>query len=234
MSEPKLTTDQYLTAEIKLYYDLYVPPDAGEKAPLLIAVHGYGAHKRHMMREARQVAPENFVIASIQGPHQHFRPAKDGKGYRVGFGWLTDQYSDEYVSLHHYFIISLIEKLSSEGTIDISRIFLYGFSQACALNFRYAFTFPNVLKGIIAICGGIPGDLETNPKYSPFAADTLYLYGDDDEFYTNEKFARFDHQLASKLPNYHSRQFEAKHEITDEMRDEIKGFLDEKSGVLTV
>jgi hypothetical protein len=36
-------TDLTLKAEITLYYDLQVPDDA-RNAPLLIAVHGYGAH----------------------------------------------------------------------------------------------------------------------------------------------------------------------------------------------
>ena len=59
------TTDLVLKAEINLYYDVHIPDDA-RSAPLLIAVHGYGAHKRYMMREARAVAPADFVIASVQ------------------------------------------------------------------------------------------------------------------------------------------------------------------------
>jgi predicted esterase len=223
MSEVELETDLFLSAEIKLYYDLFVPETAESPAPLLIAVHGYGAHKRHMMREARLVAPESFVIASIQGPHQHFRPTDNG--YRVGFGWLTNHRPEEYIALHHDFILRLIDGLSAGGSIDPSRIYLYGFSQACALNFRFAFTHPDVLAGIVGICGGIPGDLETNPAYRPFAARTFYLYGSDDEFYTNEQFGEFDRELAGRLADYTSRQYVAKHEITDEMRQDVRAFL---------
>jgi predicted esterase len=215
-----LQKDLTLKAEITLYYDLFVPEGA-ENAPLLIAVHGYGAHKRHMMREARLVAPDNFVIASLQAPHQHFRST--GEGYRVGFGWLTDHVPQEYISLHHNFILDVIEKLGA--TIDAKRIYLYGFSQACALNFRFAFTHPHVLKGLIGVCGGIPGDLDTNTAYKEFEAETLYLYGTDDEFYTQEKFAEFDNKLRSMLTNYRSIQYNAKHEITDEMRSDIRTFL---------
>ena len=93
-----LETDLSLTADIKLYYDVFVPEDLNAPAPLLIAVHGYGAHKRYMMREARAVAPETFVIASVQGPHHHYRQTDDG--YRVGFGWLSEHNSAEYVTLH--------------------------------------------------------------------------------------------------------------------------------------
>lgn len=220
-----LQTDLSLTAEIKLYYDLFVPEGASS-SPLLIAVHGYGAHKRYMMREARQAAPEDFVIASVQGPHHHYRPTNDG--YRIGFGWLSDVNSDEYVALHHEFLLRVIDRLKNDGLIDLSRVYLYGFSQACALNFRFAFTHPDVPAGVIGVCGGIPGDLETNERYRPFKARTFYLYGDDDEFYTQEKFAEFDATLRAKLPNYESKHYKAKHEITQEMREDIRAFLNAK------
>lgn len=176
-----------------------------------------------MMREAKLVAPEDFVIAAVQGPHQHYRPTEDG--YKIGFGWLSDHKPEEYVALHHQFLLRVIDKLEGDGLIDRSQIYLYGFSQACALNFRFAFTHPEVAAGVIGVCGGIPGDLDTNPKYKPFDARTLYLYGDDDEFYTQEKFAGFDAKLGATLPNYDSKHYKAKHEITQEMRDDIKRFL---------
>ena len=227
MADEILQTDLTCKAEISLYYDLYVPEAAVTRAPLLISVHGYGAHKRYMMREARLVAPDGWVIASVQGPHQHFRPVADG--YRVGFGWLSDYKPEEYVRLHHQFLLDVIGRLDGDGLIDDQQIYLYGFSQACALNFRFAFTHPEGLKGVIGVCGGIPGDLETNEKYQPFSAKTLYLFGDDDEFYTQEKFLEYDGKLADKLPNYRSKRYTAKHEITEEMRIDIREFLRELS-----
>jgi predicted esterase len=223
MSATNLQSDLSVTAEINLYYDLFVPENVSKPAPLLIAVHGYGAHKRYMMREARAVAGDKFVIAAIQAPHPHFRRTEDG--YRIGYGWLSDQRPEERIRLHHKFVIDVIDKLAADGLIDRDQIFMYGFSQACALNFRFAFTYPNVLKGIVGVCGGIPGDLETNEIYKPFSAETLYLYGDDDEFYTQEQFAGFNSKLESWLPNYHSKHYTAKHEITDEMRLDIGDFL---------
>ena len=216
-----LETDLSITAEIKLYYDVFVPENLTK---LLIAVHGYGAHKRYMMREARAVTPENFVIASVQGPHHHYRPTSDG--YRVGFGWLSEHNSAEYIALHHDFLLRVVERLRGENLIDCEQIYLYGFSQACALNFRFAFTYPEVLRGIIGVCGGVPGDLDESPIYKPFNARTLYLYGDDDEFYTQAKFAEFDAKLGEILPNYRSKHYVAKHEITDDMRADIRAFLE--------
>jgi predicted esterase len=225
MPEGNLSTDLTMRAEINLYYDLYVPENNSKPAPLLITVHGYGAHKRYMMREARSITSENFVIVSLQGPHQHFRKTDDG--YRVGFGWLTDHKPEEYIQIHHRFVLDVIDGLASRQLIDRSRIVLHGFSQSCALNFRFAFTYPDVLRAVIGVCGGIPGDLDINPAYQPFTAQTLYLYGNDDEFYSLEKFREFDQKLNERLTNYRSKQYEAKHEITDEMRVDMREFLSE-------
>lgn len=220
-----LQADLTIKAEIKLYYDLFLPENIVESAPLLIAVHGYGAHKRYMMREARAVARSSYVIASIQAPHPHYRRTDDG--YRVGFGWLADHKSEENVRLHHKFVLDIVEKLEGKNLIDSKRVFLFGFSQACALDFRFVFTYPDVLSGVIGVCGGIPGDLDTNPLYKPFNAQTFYLYGDDDEFYTQEQFRTFDEKLAAMLPNYRSKHYAAKHEITEEMRFDIREWLQE-------
>ena len=223
MNGDNLQTDLSVKAEIDLYYDVFTPTDHTDPAPLLLAVHGYGAHKRYMMREAKLIAPKNFVIASVQGPHQHFRQTADG--YRVGFGWLTDHRPEEYVALHHKFLNAVIDRLDAGGLIDRRQIHIFGFSQACALNFRYALTFPEMPESVIGICGGIPGDLETNPLYKPFDAETFYLYGNDDEFYPIEKFENNDALLRKTLPNYRSQKYNAKHVITDEMRNDMRSFL---------
>ena len=218
-----LESDLFFKTEIKLYYDLYVPENASKPAPLLIAVHGYGANKRYMMREAQLVAPENFVIVSVQAPYQNFRPTENG--YKTGFGWLTDYKPDESIPIHHNFLLEVIEKLAGDGLVDTGKIYLYGFSQACALNFRFAFTHPELLRGVIGVCGGIPSDLETNEIYKPLAADVFYLYATEDEFYPLEKYQNFKEKLKKRLNIFTSKDYAAKHEITDEMRVDIKTWL---------
>ena len=218
-----LETDLNLIAEIKLYYDLFVPENLEKPAPLLLAVHGYGAHKQYMMRESRLVAPENFVIASIQAPFQHYRQTRDS--FKVGFGWLTDYKSDESILIHHNFALNVIEKLAKDELIDEKEIYLFGFSQACALNFRFALTNPERVRGVIGVSGGIPSDLETNEIYQKLNADVLYLYGDTDEFYPLEKFQNFEKKLNEILPNFQSKCYAAKHEINDEMRKDMRAWL---------
>src|SRR5262247_285420 len=132
-------TDQALertiTAQINLYYDLLIPELV--PAPLLIALHGYSAGKWHATREAKMIAPEGFAIASLQGPHQHLRePKQKGGPLRFGFGWLTNYRPEESHAIHHQALIDLMQVLSRDGIADPRRVFLLGFSQSCALNYR--------------------------------------------------------------------------------------------------
>ena len=133
---------------------------------MLIALHGYGSNKGWMMREARQFAPENFAVAAPQGFHQHMKePKEKGGSLRYGFGWLTNFHAEDSVALHHRALLDLTGTLASEGVVDGSRLFLFGFSQSCALNYRFAFTHTDVLRGVIGVCGGLPGDWETGALY---------------------------------------------------------------------
>ena len=47
----RIAREGTLGSQIKLYYDLILP--VTQLAPLLIALHGYGANKRQMMRSSQ-------------------------------------------------------------------------------------------------------------------------------------------------------------------------------------
>jgi predicted esterase len=217
-------TDQILKARINIYYDLQ--PADHERAPLLIALHGYGAFKEQMMREAQLMAPEGFVIASLQGFHQHIKePRQPGGPLRYGFGWLTSYRSDESVAVHHQAMLDLIDKLAADGVADPSRVFLLGFSQSCALNYRFAFTHPERLRGVVGICGGLPGDWETSSVYRQASIDVFHLTGTEDEFYPPSRVADYEKQLGTRARQVVSKSYRAAHEIVPEMRADVKQWL---------
>lgn len=222
MTDPNI--DRTLTARINLYYDLHLPSDA--PAPLLIALHGYGANKRQMMREAQLMAPEGFAIASLQGFHQHIRePWQQGGPLRFGFGWLTNFRPEESVAIHHQVLLDLISRLTEEGVADSTQIFLLGFSQSCALNYRFAFTHPEKLRGVIGVCGGIPGDWDTNDAYHGSNLNVFHLAGTRDEFYTPERVRDYERQLATRARQVTFKSYDAAHEIVPQMREDVKQWL---------
>jgi predicted esterase len=223
-SETAPARERTLTAEIKLYYDVVAAED--RPAPLLIALHGYGASKWHALREAQAIAPEGFAIASLQGPHQHLRePNAPGKPLRFGFGWLTNFRSEESVAIHHRGLLDLIDSLTGEGVADRTGIFLLGFSQSCAVNYRFAFTHPNVLRGVIGICGGMPGDWETSALYQPTKASVFHLSGERDEYYPTSRVSGYAQQLRMRASEVEFKGYDAGHEIVQPMREDIRAWL---------
>ena len=224
MTAETIETDLTLPAKIKLYYDLYKP--AALPAPLLIVLHGYGASKRQMMREARLMAPKNCAILSLQGFHQHMKePKEPGGPLRFGFGWLTNFHAEESIAIHHQALLELVQTLTDEGVVDRARIFLLGFSQTCALNYRFAFTYPDLLRGVIGICGGLPGDWETSEVYKATNTAVLHLTGANDEFYSPARVADYEERLRLRAANVEFHSYDAAHEIVPAMRDDITAWL---------
>ena len=224
-SETSGAVERALTAEIKLYYDLVAAEP--RPAPLFIALHGYGASKWHALREAQAIAPPRFALASLQGPHQHLRePKAPGGTLRFGFGWLTNFRPEESVAIHHRALLDLIDSLIREGVADAKRIFLLGFSQSCALNYRFAFTHPEVLCGVIGICGGLPGDWDTSAVYQPTETSAFHLSGERDEYYPPSRVENYEAQLRERAQDVSVKSYDAGHEIIPAMREDIRAWLE--------
>lgn len=228
MSEP---IECHIVQQFPCYYDMYAP-DSGEPKPLLIALHGYGGDKRSMMKLARRINSKDFVIAALQGPHQHLvMPTKESPTLGYGFGWLSNFKPEDSVALHHALVNQVIDELGESGQADTSRVFLMGFSQACGVNFRYAFTHAGRVRGVVAICGGIPGDWEQPDKYEGGNLDVLCIAAERDEFYTPERMRQNAEALKSRARSVELQFFDAKHEVPREAYPMINEWLRQKAAL---
>ncbi len=228
-SETSGAVERALAAEIKLYYDLVAAEP--RPAPLLIALHGYGASKWHALREAQAIAPAGFAIASLQGPHQHLRePKAPGGNLRFGFGWLTNFRPEESVAIHHRALLEMIDSLAREAVADQKRIFLLGFSQSCALNYRFAFTHPNVLRGVIGICGGVPKNWEEGP-YRQVSAALLHIARNEDEFYPLAVTEKYAERLRLRANDVEFHMMEGAHRFPSKAGPLVEKWIERVVGV---
>lgn len=220
--------EQAIVQQISCYYDLYVPEGDAPK-PLLIALHGYGGDKTSMMRLARRINQKDYVIAALQGVHQHMiMPKTREEKLQFGFGWVTNFKPEESVELHHRNIRYIIETLTNNGVADGRNVFLMGFSQAVGANFRLAFTHANLLRGVIAICGGIPGDWATEGKYEGGEMDVLYIGANQDEFYTTERLEQFAKAIEQRAHSVELKMFDCGHEVPRDSYPTIDQWLKSK------
>jgi predicted esterase len=195
-----------------LYYDLYVPDgDAAVGRPLLIALHGYEGNKESMMALAQRINSRDFIIASVQGPNGFFvRSESQPNKPKIGFGWMMQFKVEETIRLHHQTLLSVIEETAAEYNIDREAVFLLAFSQSVSLNYRFAFTHPGVVRGAIAVCGGIPGDWDQD-KYHNSVTDLLIIAGESDEFYPLDRTCTFKDAMARRSPSVQFRSFPVGH-----------------------
>jgi phospholipase/carboxylesterase len=154
-------------------------------------------------------------------------PKEPGGPLRFGFGWLTNFHPEDSVAVHHQALQDLVKELVTEGVVDPRRVFLLGFSQTCALNYRFAFTHPDLLRGVIGICGGLPGDWETSETYKPTNAAVLHLTGEKDEFYPPARVADYEDRLRIRARDVTFRSYDAAHEIVPAMREDVRRWLND-------
>ncbi|HEY6333507.1 MAG TPA: hypothetical protein VI756_29560, partial [Blastocatellia bacterium] len=182
-----MTEERSVSERVNIYYDLYAPEVRHGSMPLIIALHGYEGNKESMMAKMLKVNSKDFIIASLQGPNSFLiRDQANPRKARVGFGWMMQYKAEETIQLHHRAVRSIIDEAARAYAIDRGSIFLAGFSQSVSLNYRFAFTYPGTVRGIVAVCGGIPGDWQES-RYYQSDTDVLILAGETDEFYPLER-----------------------------------------------
>jgi predicted esterase len=202
------TTEQ----RTQLYYDLYVPDDTPPTPkPLVIALHGYEGNKESMMSLMRKVNERDFIIASVQGPNGFFVRTDDERQPKIGFGWMMQFKTEETVRLHHQTLLSVIETTAAEHAVNRRAIFLVAFSQSVSLNYRFAFTHPNLARGVIGVCGGIPGDWDSSDKYQPSDTDALIIAGETDPFYPINRVRTFEESIARRARSVTFQSYDIGH-----------------------
>lgn len=206
--------EKHFHSTLRRYYEVELPHNHTrlERWPLLIALHGYEGNKESMMRVAKHIAGNSMVVVSLQGPYQFFRAfGKNSQEFRVGFGWGTTYKMEDSVQLHHRDLETIIRDSVLNYQADPQRIFLLAFSQACSLNYRYVFTHPRTIRGVVSVCGGVPGDWNDNPRYRPAATHVLHIAARKDEWYSPEKNLDFKRQLAQRSATLDFRFYDSPH-----------------------
>ncbi len=165
------------------------------------------------MRLARRTAGGKMVVISIQGPYQFFRRSGEDEPIKfpVVFGWGTTHKMEDSIELHDHDLRALIRLAVRKYRADPTKVFLLGFSQACSYNYRFAFTHAKKVRGVIAVCGGVPGDWNENPRYRPARTHVLHIAATNDRWYSREKNLEFRRQLTRRAASLDFRFYNSSH-----------------------
>jgi predicted esterase len=223
------------TVTIRRYYELEIPKGGrrGRRWPLLIALHGYQGNKDSMMAVASRIAAGRMVVISLQAHNQFFlrygtHDLTDPKTYPVVFGWGTSYKLDESVRIHHQAIRRLIRLAVRRYHADASQVFLLGFSQACAYNYRYVFTYADQIRGVIGVCGKIPANWDSSPLYKPASTHVLHIAATKDEWCSREQNLDQRRKLAERAASLDFRFYNSKHRFPRNSIPHIRRWIEKR------
>lgn len=167
------------SARLDCHYLVHVPAEIDASTLLVATLHGFGSNPEVILRLTETLLGQRPVIAALQAPSQFFL-ARDAK--EVGYCWATHKHSEESVRLHHEMLLYMFDHAAAEWAIPPERRLLVGFSQPVGMNYRFAATHPEAVRGVIGICGGVPKNWEAGP-YKKVTAALLHIARAQDEFY---------------------------------------------------
>lgn len=176
------------SARIDCHYLLQAPREVTASTLLIATMHGFGQNPEMMLPLTAGLLGTEHVIAALQAPSQFYLMQHANE---VGYCWATHKHSESSVRVHHEMLLHVFDEAARQWSIPASRRLLVGFSQPVGMNYRFAATHPETVRGVLGLCGGVPKNWEEGP-YKKVSASLLHIARTEDEFYppsVTEKYA---------------------------------------------
>jgi len=210
------------SARLDCHYLLDAPPDVDASTLLVATLHGFGSNPEVMLRLTGGMFGAGHAIAAIQGPNQFFLSQNSSD---VGYGWATHKHPDSSVRLHHEMLLHVLDEVGRHCGIPRERRLLVGFSQPVGMNYRFAATHPNAVRGVIGICGGVPKNWEDGP-YGKVTAALLHIARSEDEFYKPDVTEHYAARLRLRAHDVEFHMLEGGHRFPSKAGPIVKRWLD--------
>ena len=211
------------SAQLDCHYLLAKPDAVDDRTLLVTTLHGYGMNAETMLRLTASWFPEQ-AIASVQGPSSFFlstgTPASE-----VGYSWVTRNHAASWIRLHHEMILRVMDEAGKQCRIPPERRLLVGFSQPVGLNYRFAATHPDAVRGVIGVCGGIPGNWEQGP-YGKVSASLLHIARRQDEFYPPGVTEQYPDRLRLRADDVEFQMLDGGHRFPSKAKPVVDGWID--------
>ena len=172
---------------------LFDPAAVQPAAALVVALHGYGLDAASMLDWTRKLLGDGPAIVAIEAPNAA-RLGSSAHAQKTGYNWGIVETTEFHVGFHHRIVQNVLEWAWQHYSIPAGRTILAGFSQPVGLNYRFAAAHPGLLRGVLALCGGVPEDWDKG-AHRPLPLSVLHVARHADEFYPPETMDLFESRL---------------------------------------
>jgi phospholipase/carboxylesterase len=200
------------------------PPAPGERAPLLVLLHGVGGNEEAMLSLAPAVDPRFLVISArgpiVLGPRSFgwFHVTFTAQGPAIDAGEAAASWAA---------IARFVDEAVATYGADPARVYLAGFSQGAIMGLATLLTAPARVAGVVAMSGRLLP--EVLPHAAPAAAlegrPVLIVHGTDDQK-LGIQYARSARETLARFPlRLDYRELPMGHAMTTESVAEVARWL---------
>ncbi len=195
------------SARIDCHYLVHTPAQINPSTLLVATLHGFGSNPEIMLRLTEALLGRKHVIAALQAPSQFYVAQHSNE---VGYCWATQKHSEASVRMHHEMLLHVFDEAERQWSIPARRRLLVGFSQPVGMNYRFAATHPETLRGVLGLCGGVPKNWEEGP-YKKVSAALLHIARGEDEFYPPSVTVQYAERLRLRADDVEFHMMEGAH-----------------------
>jgi predicted esterase len=208
-------------------YLLHVPERLTPDTVVVITLHGYGQDPSTMLGLTLGMVGKQHIVASLQAPNAFYLDEPPGAG--TGYNWGTQADWPLAVKLHHAMVLGVCDEMHRRFPVGPERRILAGYSQPVGLNYRFAATYPDAVRGVVGLCGGVPRDWE-EPNYQPVTASLLHIAREDDQYYARETTMAFPERLALRARDVEFRMLPGPHRFPSEAAKIVQPWMEKRFG----
>jgi phospholipase/carboxylesterase len=204
---------------------------AGEKPPVLLVMHGYGADEHDLLPTATELDPR-FLVLSLRAPI----PLDWG-----GFAWYHLRQTPggilpDDLSRHETerLLVGSMKAIIEEAGGDLGRVVLLGFSQGAAMVYSLLTShklsdYGITVRGAIAMSGYIPRDILGEIAVRDFGPIPFFLsHGDFDDLIPPIAMEEAQRLLIARNTSVESHRYPIGHGISPETLADLKRWVAEK------
>jgi len=182
---------------------------------VIFACHGMGYLSRYFLKYFKGLnSDDNYIIIPQAQSKYYIAP----KMKHVGASWLTKENTQKEMEN----IISYFDNVLSNEKIENLNFIFLGYSQGVSVAMRYLAKRKIIVSKLILMSGGIPKELTPKDfKYLKNKAVIYYVYGDKDEYITEDFLNSEKKRFEDLFSNINYIEFDGNHEIKTEIIESI-------------
>ena len=203
--------------------------DPTRKYPMIILLHGFGAHMGDLASLAPAIDATGYVYIFPNAPI----PFEIAPGM-TGFGWTyprripQELRRAEDVDSVVDMLATLVDEVTEHYTTEPGQIILGGFSQGGMMTYRYGLPNPDKFKGLVALSAVAPEADTMRERLPEERTQPIFVAHGTGDMVIEVQMAR-DTQKFLESERYSPlyREYDMAHEISQEVLNDLSAWIHE-------